>query len=270
MASEVVRVFVGCSPNGEDAESQAVLEYTLRKHASLPVEITWMRLSRDPASPFSGWKTDWWSTPFTPFRLLVPSLCGFEGRAIYVDSDFIFMADIAELWSQEFKPGKCVMAKQEGNAKKLCISLWDCAEAKSLAPGKRYEDATDVQIAQLGLAGSVQAFRGNWNCIDGENYASLGHKQIRAIHYSLESTQPHLRYAIPRLAKAGRKHWFDGQTRTHWRADLIRLFDRLYADALLAGYTLEQYMPEEPFVDYKIASHQNYREHGWARDYVSA
>ncbi len=261
----MIRVFVGCAPNGEDAESQAVLEYTLRKHASRPVEIVWMRLSNDPASPFYGWNTDWWSTPFSAFRLLVPELCGYEGRAIYVDSDFMFMADVAELWSQEFQPGKCVMSKTPGSAKRLCISLWDCAEAKSLLPGKRYQDATDFQIAQLGLAGSVQAFHGNWNCIDGENFTNLDHPSIKAIHYSLESAQPHLRYAIPRLEKAGLKHWFDGKLRPHWRRDLVLLFDHLYSEALAAGYTLGRYIPQGSPVDYKIKSHAHYRDHAWAK-----
>ena len=63
-----VRVFVGCAPNHEDAESQAVLEHSIRKHASLPVDITWMKLSRDPVSPFSGWNTELWPTPFSGFR----------------------------------------------------------------------------------------------------------------------------------------------------------------------------------------------------------
>ena len=258
MASEVVRVFVGCAPNGEDAESQAVLEYTLRKHASLPVEITWMRLSADPASPFSGWNTSYWSTPFSPFRFLVPSLCGFEGRAIYCDSDFIFMADIAELWSQEFAPGKCVLAKYADNAKRTCIALWDCAAAKPLVPGERYTDATDFQIRRLGVAGSVQAFRGNWNCMDGEHYKSLNDPEIKAIHYSDEDTQPHLKYAVPRLEKLGLTHWFDGTIKPHWRADLVELFDRLYSEAIAAGYTPERYAPESLF-EYKLKSHKNYQ-----------
>ena len=32
------------SANGEDAEAQAMLEYTLRWYASEPLEITWMKL----------------------------------------------------------------------------------------------------------------------------------------------------------------------------------------------------------------------------------
>src|SRR5882762_6242859 len=116
--TETARIFVGCAANNEDLESQVVLEYSLRKHASIPVEITWMQLSRNPASPFYsdpekglGWRTKQWATPFSGFRWALSVLCEFEGRAIYMDSDFIVMSDIAALWYQEFSPGKIVIAK---------------------------------------------------------------------------------------------------------------------------------------------------------------
>lgn len=265
----MIRIFVGCAPNGEDAESCAVLEYSLRSHASLPVQITWMALSRDPASPFysngrNGWQTGSWSTPFSPFRFITPALCGFEGRAIYCDSDVIFMADVAELWEQEFSAGKCVMGKHEGRAKRLCVSLWDCARAMEFMPTTRFPDMKgEISRTRHEIAPAVQAYSGAWNCIDGEDYESLDDPRIKAIHYSLESSQPHLRYAIPRLKKAGRKHWFDGKTRPHWRGDLVRLFDQLYADAILAGYTAGRYVPMVPFGDYALKSHENYGVHPW-------
>lgn len=271
----MIRVFVGCAPNGEDAESQAVFEYTLRSHASLPVQITWMALSRDPKSPFysdgaKGWQTGGWSTPFSPFRYIVPALCGFEGRAIYCDSDVMFLSDIAELWSQEFAPGKCVMGKVEGRAKRLCVSLWDCSAAMGFMPTSRFPDNAEITRTRHEIAPHVQAYRGAWNCIDGEDYGDLNHPDIKAIHYSLESSQPHLRHAVPRLKKSGRKHWFDGQMRPHWRGDLVRLFDQLYADAILNGYTAERYIPAKPFGDYKLKSHANYRNHRWVDQVVVA
>jgi hypothetical protein len=103
----MIRLFVGCAANHEDLESQAVLEWSIRKHASEPVEITWMRLSRDPASPWSGWATERWATPFSGFRWAIPEVCGFEGRAIYCDSDVIFMADVAELVAAAIPAGSC-------------------------------------------------------------------------------------------------------------------------------------------------------------------
>ena len=264
----MIRLFVGCSPNGEDAESEAVLEYSLRAHASQPVEITWMRLSRDPASPFysapgKGWQTGGWSTPFSPFRFLVPALCGFKGRAIYCDSDLIFMTDIAELWEQEFAPGKCVMGKVEGAAKRLCVSMWDCAASKPYMTASRFPDKNELAKTRHELSPAVQAYSGNWNCIDGEDYRDLNDPEIKAIHYSLESAQPHLRYAVPRLKLSGQKHWFDGKTRPHWRGDLVRLFDELYTEAILEGYTAKRCIPPKLFGDYKLKSHENYKGHRW-------
>lgn len=228
-----------------------------------------MSLSRDPTSPFysdagKGWQTGNWYTPFSPFRFAVPALCGFEGRAIYADSDVIFMADIAELWEQKFAPGKCVMGKTAGKAKRLCVSLWDCASAMEFMPTTRFPDMKgEISRTRHEIAPAVQEYRGNWNCIDGEDYESLDDPRIKAIHYSLESAQPHLRFAVPRLKKSGRKHWFNGKTRPHWRGDLVRLFDQLYADAILAGYSAERYMPKAMFGDYKIRSLENYGVHQW-------
>ena len=38
-AGHAIRIFVGCSANGEDAEMQALLEYSLRHYATEPLEL---------------------------------------------------------------------------------------------------------------------------------------------------------------------------------------------------------------------------------------
>lgn len=270
----MIRVFVGVDPNGCDLESQAVLEYTLRKYASQPVELTWMQLSRDPTSPFYsdgvlGWRTELWSTPFSGFRWAVPELCGFKGRAIYCDSDIIFRADIAELWEQEFKPGKVVLAKGGRDAWRFCVSLWDCDAAASYVPHiprlQSRPQAHREMVARFKGAGFVQKFEGNWNCIDLENYADINDPDIKVIHYSAEDSQPQLKHAIPRLAALGRKHWFDGRVKTHWRPELQVLFDELLIEAEAAGYRRENYMPPERFGEFKKQSHaRGYRSHRFA------
>ena len=120
--NDVVKLFVGVSSNGEDAESQAVLEYSVRKNSSMPVEIVWMKQTNDESSPLYGWATYTWATPFSGYRWAVPELCGFKGKAIYCDSDFIWLDDIAKLWNQEFEPGKVVMAKAGDNAWRYCCA----------------------------------------------------------------------------------------------------------------------------------------------------
>jgi len=264
----MIRVFVGCA-SGDDLESQAVLEYTLRKYASEPVEIVWMQLSRDPSSPFysnglSGWQTKNWSTPFSGLRWAVPSLCGYQGKAIYTDSDVIFRADVAELWHQTFEQGKCIIAKGGRDSWRFCVSLFDCEAIYPHilpAPELRKPNSHQEMIARFRNSKLIQPFRGAWNVIDGEDFANIRDSKIKLIHYSDESAQPHLRFAVPRLANEGRRHWFDGKTRLHWRADLIQLFDQLLREATSAGFYVDKYRPRFPFGDYRIQNHGGYTGH---------
>lgn len=257
-----IRIFVGCAPNGEDAESQAVLEYTLRKNASQPVEIVWMRLSRDPASFWHGFDTERWATPFSGFRWAIPAYCGFEGRAVYMDSDIIVLGDIAELWGQDFPAGKSVLAKNDG---RLCVSLWDCAAAKRhVLPIERLR-RDPAAHRDMGMrartSGMAAPFSGAWNCLDGDGFADLADPALKALHYTDMSCQPQLRHALPRLAAAGKKHWFDGVPRAHPRRDLQALFDRLLIEAKTAGYAAADYLPAENFGDFRKASLANYKGH---------
>ncbi len=246
----MIRVAVGCAPNHDDIESQAVFEWSLRKHSSEPVEITWMMLSRDPSSLFysignDGWHTQNWATPFTGFRWAVPALCGFEGKAIYSDSDVIWMADVAELYYQEFQPHRILMGKG-GGSWRFCVSMWDCAAAKSyLWPIERLqaESTSHMKMTQMVLGQKlVQGFVGDWNCLDGEGHPNLNDGKLKALHYTSMPHQPQLKYALPRLARLHRKHWFDGKVQQHWRPDLGVLFAKLLHEAIDNGYPPEKYM----------------------------
>lgn len=273
--TETARIFVGCAANHEDAESQAVFEWSVRKHASLPVEITWMKLSRDPASPFycsaeGGWRTEAWATPFSGFRWAVPELCGFEGRGIYMDSDVIVMADIAELWQQPFMPARVVLAKGAAASWRYCVSLWDCERARRwMLPLSELQARPDSHRAMTRVFRSkphlTQPFHGGWNCLDGEDYDDLDHPDIKAIHYSAMRHQPHLTRATARLREEGRKHWFDGKPALHWRPDLILLFERLLAEAEWNDYPVQRYCQTPIFGAYRKLAVGRVGPPGWAR-----
>ncbi len=83
-----VRIFVGTEPSQYIA--QQVLGDTIRKHTSSPVEIRYTRQEL----PRQG------GTKFGFVRFMIPSLCGFQGKAIYMDADIVVYADIRELWDQ--------------------------------------------------------------------------------------------------------------------------------------------------------------------------
>ncbi len=274
----MIRIFVGVAANHEDAESQAVLEYTLKKHASEPLQIEWMKLSRDPESPYycnpakrEGWHTEQWATPFTGFRWIVPGLCDFKGRAIYMDSDVIVQADIADLWRQEFMPNTIVIAKAD-TPWRFCVSLWDCAAAERYAipPAALMADPSGHRQMTRKYAqnpSAVQRFDGNWNCLDGEHYADLADPDIKAIHYSSMRHQPHLKYATKRLALTGAEHWFGSEPADHWRPDLQALFDVEIEAARRAGFPAVRYTLDPIFGKYKKlnVSKQGQTIPGWGK-----
>lgn len=246
----MIRLFVGCSANGEDAEAQGMLEYTVRHYATESVDITWMKLSRDPASPWfsgkmGGWNTSGWATPFSGFRWAIPYICKFEGRAIYMDVDQIARADLKQLYDQTIPKGKAILAKSPSTH---CCMLIDCAALKQLAKMPTWDQLRHYYPCVRNLVPPLIAqFEGNWNCLDGESYPSLLDSDIKLIHFTKVETQPHLKWALPRLHAENRKHW--GEHRRpiglpHARADIAPLVETLWKRAQEAGYTVERYLPQ--------------------------
>jgi hypothetical protein len=241
----MIRIFVGTPANNEDLESQSVLEWSIRKHASMPVDITWMKASNDPGSIWHGWLMRNWATPFSAFRWAVPAACSFQGRAIYLDIDMIVRADIAELWKHPIEPPAFCVAK---NPRTFCCTLWDCQRARAHLPELRRLKSEYGLYAHLKNnfpAGAVAPFRnGNWNCLDGESYGSVRDPDVKILHCTAIPTQPQLRYAVKRLAAAGQSHWSKHQPRPHPRDDVVELFDEMLAEAKANGFPPEKYQGE--------------------------
>lgn len=264
---EVIKVFVGCDPNDCDLEQMMVLDYSIRKHCSMPVEIHWMQLSRDPQSFWhanpaqqQGWRTEAWATPFSGFRWGIPAYCGYQGKAIYMDTDVIVLCDLAELWQLPFEPGKVVMAKGGQESWRFCVSMWDCAAAEQHLPAieeikSRPEVHQQLKKYYKVNTGVIQPFDTEYNNIDGENSPI---EQIKILHYSDMGTQFSHALSVPRLAGEGRKHWFDGQVMAHPRKDLQSLFDRYYQEALDNGYSLDNYRLPEVFGEFPKFSQKAY------------
>jgi hypothetical protein len=234
-------VFFGADGNNCDLESQVVAEYTLRKHASQPVEITWMQQAA--SGPWSGWQCATGRTPFTHFRWGIPAICNYKGRAIYCDSDFFFLADITELWNQPI-PNVGLVRNATGKLSTSCI-LFDCGRARGHVPAldelRAMPDAHGWMLKYFRAHPELlAACQGNWDCGDLKG-TTLDDPSVKAVHYTRIETQLHLKHAIPRLAAEGRRHWYTGEVLSHPRPELVELFDRLYAEAQAAGYTVDRY-----------------------------
>ena len=88
----MLRIFIGW--DSRFPEPADVLRYSLIKYSSIPLEIRYLKLTElgidrvyDPLA----------STEFTYSRFLVPHLCGYRGKAVFMDNDMLALADVKEL-----------------------------------------------------------------------------------------------------------------------------------------------------------------------------
>lgn len=274
MTSSTPQIYVACSPNGEDAESLLVLDYSIRKNTPVHVDIHYMMQEPVGAgSDWSGWNTTQWATPFSAFRWAVPAAATKEGhkKAIYCDSDFIFLSDVRKLWEQEFKPGKIAMVKGGVEGWRFCLTMWNVEEAMKIpelrdvfankADPYLHRRLNELMVTKY--ASRLQTFEGDWNNVDGEQRSI---PEIDALHYSSMCHQLHAKYAVPRLASQGRAHWFDDEVLPHWRQDLQLLFDTYYKLALASGMKVEDYDPGTTLVPIVKESQKGYSArlaHSW-------
>lgn len=251
--SETIRLFIGTSSNGEDAEAEAVLESTARKHCSLPLDITFMRQAAK--GPWSGWRSSERNrTPFSAFRWSPPAVCSFEGRAIYMDVDFFVLRDLAELWTQEISGSHVMLMKgPDGKLNYSSCILFDCAKCRGYVPDldtlRRMPDAHEAMLKYLRPRREelIGGMSGDWNCTAFEKLdpkrstPPLNLDGVGAYHFTRVEHQLHLRYAIPRLKAEGRAHWYTGPVGPHPHPGLIELYDALYREAIASGFTPDKY-----------------------------
>jgi len=94
---EPMRVFVGTDET--QIVPTKVLEYSIRKHASGPVEFTGMTAA---GMPVPRAKENRPRTGFSFCRFTIPQRCGYRGRGLYLDADMLVFTDITELWRIPF------------------------------------------------------------------------------------------------------------------------------------------------------------------------
>ena len=253
MAEYPIKVFVGCAPNGLDAESQMVLESSMRSRCDKQIDIVWMMHSEDLNSFWNGWNSTIWKTPFSGFRWGIPEYCNFSGQAIYMDSDMIVTDDIDKLWVEPWCNGKSVMAATNSIERRTCVMKFNCKAMNDVLPKVRDIKANAQSHARLNKAifdkGIVQFISKRWNNCEGAT-TDLG-----ITHYTKLSTQPHLKYAIPRLNKIGMKHWYAGPINTGKTA-VSDLFDTEYQHAISTGYTVNQYSMYTEVIKFTIIGSQ--------------
>jgi hypothetical protein len=186
-----VRVYVG----SQEAQlvPVKVLEYSIRKHTDLPVEVFPLHhahieypLPRDVGNRPR--------TPFSFQRFYIPQLAGFQGRAIYLDSDMQVFRDIRELWSLPFEGADLLAAWEIAESARKpqfsvmvlnCDALrWDLNEI--VAALDRGELNYETLMYEMKVARNIRtAIDPTWNSL--ERYEP---GKTSLLHYTEMTRQP--------------------------------------------------------------------------------
>jgi Glycosyl transferase family 8 len=140
-------VFVGFDER--QAEAAAVTEFSIREHASIPVDITLLGAGRPPIETFQKTAT----TAFTYCRFLMPHLRQYEGRAFFCDCDVLVLGDIAELAEYDMD-GCAVMVvrhqfKQQDRPRSWSsVMLMDCSKLTNWTPSY-VQTASDDELMRF-------------------------------------------------------------------------------------------------------------------------
>lgn len=201
-AEEPVVVFIG---SGEASKlERKVLQYSLQKHSSRNLDIRVFngthnaieRQGREPELTPMPLHIKYRNvTEFSLYRYLIPEMMNHQGRAIWLDSDMVALADIGELFDADLG-GNDYLAKSEHEAGQWTTSvmLLDCQRARfdlqlifdeidqglySYRDFSRYTDKFSAHHPSK--IGSIDP---HWNSFDYHDH------QTKLIHYTRLHTQP--------------------------------------------------------------------------------
>jgi hypothetical protein len=122
---ETIRICIGTEPKMRIPEK--VLEYTIRKYTTGPVEIHKM-IGGHWENSIGG------HTGFSFRRWMIPEYFDFEGHAIYMDADQIVFDDVRLLWDMKEKfpagPGNGLWAAYKGRRALVSVLLIDCSDCR--------------------------------------------------------------------------------------------------------------------------------------------
>jgi hypothetical protein len=186
-----IRIFVAATE--AQMLSVRVLEYSIRKHASMTINIFPLHHSKiEIPSPKS--LNNQPRTPFSFQRFLIPAIRGYQGRAIYLDSDMQVFKDIRLLWTLPSEGAALLAARKPRDSQRhpqFSVMLLNCellkwdiqAIVKALDEGQLTYDQLMYKMSIVeGIHADIDPA---WNSL--ERYVS---GETALLHYTDMNTQP--------------------------------------------------------------------------------
>lgn len=163
-----MRVFIGYDPRQPMAFQ--VLAHSIWKRASKPVSITRLQLNQLPIKRRG-------LTEFTYSRFLVPYLCGYEGKAVFMDADMLALADVCGLIENQ-APAPVSVVKNSQRFEWPSLMVFNCWDCKKLTP----EYVETGSPFSFDWADAVGALPPEWNHLVGYD---APRKDAKIVHYTM-------------------------------------------------------------------------------------
>lgn len=206
-----LRVYIGWDPR--ETEAYAVAERSLKRHASIPVDVQPLIMSDLHSRGLYMRETEtrdgrlWdtisgapMATEFALTRFLAPHLAGYDGWALFCDSDFLFRADVAELLDycddrfalfcaqHQHEPVEAVKMdgqRQTSYLRKNWSSfvLWNCAHLKHAGQVERVNRWPGLWLHQFRWLeqADIGALPLAWNWLEGVSDPRI---EPKAVHFT--------------------------------------------------------------------------------------
>jgi lipopolysaccharide biosynthesis glycosyltransferase len=139
----MLKIFIGW--DSRFPEPADVLRHSLLERASIPLDIRYLKLhelglvrDHDPRA----------STEFTYSRFLVPCLCGFRGKAVFMDGDMLCLADVKELDDLDMG-GLALRVVKHDHRPLSTVKMYGCEQ--SAYPRKNWSSLMVMNCERLAL-----------------------------------------------------------------------------------------------------------------------
>ncbi len=171
-----VRIFLGTERGQFRAER--IFIWSVEKYRD-PSRIYEIYLMRDLA----GFRRRFWLTGFTNYRFAIPEFAEFSGRAIYNDTDQIYLKDPADLFDTPMD-GAGFLSINDRDTSVMLIDCERMSEAWNPHDVRRLgRKALEQRARQADLWGPLD---GGWNARDSEYDPDRSH----LVHFTTLHTQP--------------------------------------------------------------------------------
>lgn len=186
---ETVRIFVASTPS--EWLPMRVLEFSIRETTSLPVEVSAIyTFNRTISIPLAVENRP--RTPFSFQRFLIPELCGFSGKAIYLDADMQVFRDIGDLWNHDLAGCdlQTVQDVQKARRSQFSVMLLDC-KALGWDINQIVVDLNTGKLDYTALMYEMRIVkRIGWDILPEWNSLERFNETTALLHYTDMNTQP--------------------------------------------------------------------------------